>query len=877
MLDITKTKNTPSPAVPQAEDGLTDEEAAARIAQDGENIIGGKKHVNPAKIFANQFHDIMVMILLGAMVLTIIIGQARDAIPIIIIVVINAILGFIQEYRAEKTLERLEELTAPTARVYRNGLLKKVPSSQIAVGDIIEIKAGDTIPCDGYIIDSYGLETNESTLSGESVSSPKRARRDEKEVCEIGLDYMLYMGTSAVKGLGLMKAVFTGKRTQMGKISSLISGTDSELTPLQKKLGELGKTLAIICIAICVIVFIAGILRGENITDMLMTSITIAVAAIPEGLPAAVTIALALAVRRMMNKKALVRGLHSVETLGCATVICTDKTGTVTQNKMTVTDIFVYSDKPCEYELDNSHYMPIQKGRASELNELLKCACICSDAKVLRTREKQDSRNRGRLQLSCEGEPTEAALALAAAAEGVFADGSGYERINVVPFDSESKKMSVTVYDGENQITYTKGAPDRVIGICTLRKENEGFAPLSQAEKDLIKKAAERYAENGLRVIMLSADYGSGNVLLGIAAMKDPLRQEAREAVLSCRRAGIKTVMITGDHMLTAKAIAKEAGIFREGDSIISGDMLNKMTDKQLEDTVENTTVYARVTPEHKLRIVRALKKRGSVCAMTGDGVNDAPAVKEASIGVAMGITGTEVTKQAADVILLDDNFATLESAVEEGRAIYRNIRKFVRFLLGCNIGEVLTTFGAIIMGMPTVLTPSQILLVNLVTDGLPAIALGVERADKDIMKKPPRKESDSFFENGLLWRVFLRGIMIAASSLMCFTVMLRIGLPLDCARTGALLTLASSQLIHVFECKSETKPFYKLDLLDNPLLILSVIISFAALALSVVIPPLQAIFGGTGLTPIHMLISLGFAALPTVLALVLKSHRWFS
>ncbi len=863
MLDILKTElDSAASRVENGEEtGLSQSEAAHRLLTDGANTLEAKKAKTPLKIFANQFHDIMVMILIFAMAVTVAMGQVSDAIPILIIIVVNAALGFFQEYRCEKTLEKLEEMTAPTARVYRDGELITIPSKEVVCDDIISIKTGDRIPCDGYILKCSALECDESALNGESLPVKKSAREGQNEFDAINLDYMLYMGTTAVKGSGLMKACRTGKNTQIGQISSMISHTEEQPTPLQKKLGELGKMLALICTGICILTFIAGLLRGEGLADMLMTSITIAVAAIPEGLPAAVTIALSLSVRRMLKRQALIHRLHSAETLGCADMICTDKTGTITQNKMTVTDFFVYSEKPCKYTLDSGKYVTDTQGSERAFKLINECAALCSDAVIVKSRPAPTQRNRGRPTLSCEGEPTEAALALMAHANGVTAQHTGARRESEKPFDSESKLMSVDViYDDSRRVTFTKGAPDKVLGICSLRIDGESEYALSANEKELINKVCERFAENGLRVLALSCDFGQGGVFLGLAAMKDPLRDEARSAVTSCRRAGIRTVMITGDHILTAKAIARESGIFREGDRALTGAELDRLNDEQLSDIIGEVSVFARVTPAHKLRIVKILKQQGHICAMTGDGVNDAPAIKEADIGVSMGLSGTDVTKQAADVILLDDNFATLEAAVCEGRAIYANIRKFVRFLLGCNIGEVLTTLGAIVIGMPAILTPSQILLVNLVTDGLPAIALGAQPPESGIMQKPPRKDSDSFFEGGLLFSSVIRGILIALSTLAGFGVLLRMGAPLSCARTGALITLSVSQLIHVFECKSESGVLKRSSFFSSPALIAAVMISAAALFCCVYIPTLSAVFKTGGMTLPYLGVSLAFA-----------------
>lgn len=845
--------------------GLSAYEARERLIIDGKNEAVDKRKKSALKIFANQFHDIMVMILLAALAVTIVMGNYSDAVPILIIVVVNALLGFFQEYRCERTLEKLEALTAPTARVYRDGSLITIPANEVVRGDIISIEAGCTVPCDGYVIKCSALSCDESMLNGESEPVMKTPYRNEQELTEIGKPYMLYMGTTVLKGSGLMKACFTGKYTQLGRISGMINDAASEMTPLQKKLAELGKVLAAICVGVCVVVFLAGVFRGENARDMFMTAITVAVAAIPEGLPAAVTIVLSLAVRRMLRRNALVHRLQSVETLGCADVICTDKTGTVTENVMTVTDIFTYSESPCEYKLDGDRFRHKQNGSSRALRLLLLSGVLCSNAAITQTRQSEGSRNRGKIKTTYSGDPTEIALLKAVSrfkSDNISDLAKGFTRTAEQPFDSDSKRMSVTVNDKNgSRIVFSKGAPANIINSCTLRLDRDETFTLSREEKSLLTKACERYAQNGLRVLAASADLGGGEIFLGLYAMKDPLRQEARAAVLSCRRAGIRTVMITGDHALTAKSIAREAGIFREGDMVLSGRELDRLSDTQLGDVIESVTVFARVTPAHKLRIVSALKAKGHICAMTGDGVNDAPAVKAADIGVSMGITGTDVTKQAADIILLDDNFATLEGAVCEGRAIYANIRKFVRFLLGCNIGEVLTTLGAILIGMPTILTPSQILLVNLVTDGLPAVALGLEPPEKDVMNKTPRKNSDSFFEGGMLFSIFLRGTLIALSTIIAFWVLLRIGATLACARTGALITLSVSQLIHVFECKSETKPIFRINISDNPTLIVSVLISLICLFAAIFLPALSGIFASPGMSFVYTLISILFAA----------------
>lgn len=800
MLDILEKKLTESPTTIK---GLTTAEAEKRLSTDGENRLAKKKKTSAAKIFAGQFHDIMVMILLVSVVISVALGQYADAVPIVLIVIINAALGFIQEYRCEKTLEKLENMTAPTAMVYRDGRLVKIPASEVVAGDVFTLEAGDRVPCDGYINSSRALSCDESALTGEAVPAVKKCRTSEIDFTALNKDYMVYMGTVVTKGVGEVTAVATGERSQMGRVSTMLDEIKEPETPLQKKLGELGKTLAVICLAVCVVVFIAGVLRGEPVLNMAMTGITIAIAAIPEGLPATVTIALALAVRKMLKRQALVHRLHSVETLGCATVICTDKTGTVTMNKMTVTDIFTCTEKSRAYSVTKEGASFDEKAlkawESPDLGRILLCGAACNNARLCPP-EKIKKRDRGGRQseLCAEGDPTETAILIACANSGINVSSLGYRRTDEFPFESETRSMTVICADEKGVTTaFRKGAFDVIIKECSHVFSDSGeLLTFGGAMRKQAFYKCDEYASKGLRVIAFSQQVDGEWAFLGLMAMKDPLRAEAAKAVAECQRAGIKTVMITGDHKLTAQAIAKEAGIM----------------------------------------------KAGSI-ALTGDGVNDAPAIKEADIGVSMGISGTEVTKQAADVILLDDNFATLVNSVEEGRTIYQNIRKFVHYLISCNIGEVITMLGGIIMGLPMVLLPAQILLVNLVTDSLPAIALGLEPAESSVMKKPPRKEDDSFFSGGLMWHIVIRGLLIGICTLASFTVLLTNTHSLGTARTGALITLVLSQLIHVFECKSEEKTLFTVPYLSNPFLLFSVFISAAALFAGIWLPVLQKVF----------------------------------
>ncbi|WP_294478783.1 cation-translocating P-type ATPase [uncultured Ruminococcus sp.] len=836
--------------------GLSSAEAEQRLEAEGRNVLGGKRHKGAMKIFLGQFHDVMVMILLGATAVSVLLGQYTDAVPIIAVVVINALLGFIQEFRCEKTLEKLEAMTAPIARVYRDGILKTLPAEMLAVGDVFTLEAGDKVPADGYIISAKMLCCDESVLTGEAEPVSKQVRSDEVDFSSLNKSYMAYMGTVVTKGSAIVRTTATGKRTQMGRVSVMLESIEEELTPLQKKLAELGRTLAVICIVICFIVFIAGLLRGEPLFDMAMTGITVAIAAIPEGLPAAVTIALSLAVRKMLRRNALVHKLHSVETLGCATVICTDKTGTVTQNKMKVTAVSDGSGNVIETAKLTSE-LP------DTIKELMVCGTLCSNAVVKEAPTSILKSKKNTTRYTAEGDPTECAIVLAATDFGITSYNLEYVRTDEIPFDSESRSMTVICRGTNgNVVSFKKGSPDVIINECTAVLTAAGVKPFGSKEKLSATRIGDRFATEGLRVLAFCRIADGNTVFLGLMGMQDPPRPEAAKAVRLCGRAGIRTVMITGDHKLTASAVARQVGILKQGSLVLTGGELDGMSDERLAEVIENCSVFARVTPAHKMRIVRAFKAKGHICAMTGDGVNDAPAVKEADIGVSMGIQGTEVTKQAADMILLDDNFATLVNAVEDGRTIYSNIRKFVRYMIASNIGEVVTMFGGLLMGLPMVMLPAQILLVNLVTDSLPAVALGLEPPEKNIMEKMPRRENDSFFSGGLLWRMLIRGVLIGICTLGTFSVLLRSGAALPAARTGALITLVLSQLIHVFECKSEDKTLFSVPLFNNTFLLFAVTASAAVLFAGIYVPVLSKIFS-TAIPDIRCLaVSVGTAFL---------------
>lgn len=844
--------------------GLSEKEASERLKTAGENVLADKKRTGAAGLFIGQFKDIMVIILLCATAVSVLLGEITDAITIILIVLLNAILGFIQEYRTEHTLEALRSMTAPTAKCYRDGKLVTIEASRLVPEDVIEIEAGDRIPADCVLLRASGFYADEAMLTGESEAVEKAVENTSDTDNSLNKKNIIYCGTSAVKGTCKARVIATGRSTQMGRISDMLADIDKELTPLQKRLAELGRVVALICLVVCFAVFGAGVLRGEPVFEMLMTGITIAIAAIPEGLPATVTISLALAVNRMLKQKALVNKLHSVETLGCASVICSDKTGTITENKMTVTELKTadntYYFSGMGYRVGGgvtkgSEGIAVNPRNENVLTEALVCGGICSTARIstdspTKSRARGQLKGRGEWQIT--GDPTEAALLIAAAKCGIRRESLEEEMrvIGEFPFDSENRFMAVHCICKSEKRIYFKGAEEAIVPRCSwYMDENGEIKPLTSSVRKDIAEGVIEMSDKALRVIALAYcvseefdEHKRGLVFLGLAGMIDPPREEAKAAIRKCAQASVRTVMITGDHKNTAVAVAKRAGLLKGGKAV-TGEELDKMTDDELDREIGKYTVFARVEPIHKLRIVRSFKRKGEIVTMTGDGVNDAPAIKEADVGVAMGLTGTDVTKQAADVILLDDNLATLVGAVEQGRCVYANIRKFVRYLLSCNIGEVLTMFLGILMGMPIILLPVQILLVNLVTDGLPAIALGLEPPEDDIMKRPPRRSTEGFFSSGLMGKIVFRGIFIGLCTLASFSAALHLGGSLESARTCALITLVASQLIHVFECRSETKSIFGINIFGNLKLFIAAAISAAILAAAVAVPQLQIVF----------------------------------
>lgn len=854
------------------ERGLTPQEVEKRLESFGPNRLQKKEPLSPWRLFFSEFTDFMVLVLLGAVVISGALGEWGDALTILAIILLNAVLGFIQEYRAERSLEALKELSAPQARVIRGGLVQNIPASQVVPGDLLSLEAGDRIAADSRLIQTIGLEADESLLTGESLPVEKDPAPLSLNLDEPGLGdrkNMVFAGTTITRGRGLGVVVSTGMSTELGKIAGLLEVAENSITPLQRRLDQLGRILVYICIIVCLLVGLLGLLRGESFRVMFLSAVSLAVAVIPEGLPAIVTISLAMGVQRMIKRQAIIRNLPAVETLGCANVICSDKTGTLTQNQMTVRKIFLNGE---EISVTGMGFTPDgnllwrdriiglsghegakkpEKGRtkyrdSEGLRRLLLTGFYCNNSRL----EVKD----GKWQVL--GDPTEGALLTLAAKAGI--ERAKGKRLGEAPFTSERKRMSVLVSeDGKgagDQTLYVKGAADLILDLSTAIHWEGREVPLQREQRAAVQREAERLAKQALRVLalaykpwekgrVLTEKEESGLVFLGLVGMIDPPRTEVKEAIAVCKKAGIRTVMITGDFPTTAKAIGAELGLLRPGGLTLTGKELDYMSGQELAKIVEKVDIFARVNPHHKLQVVQAFKNNGSVVAMTGDGVNDAPAVKEADIGVAMGQSGTDVTKEASDMVIADDNFATIVAAVEEGRGIYSNIRKFIRYLLGCNIGEILTMFLASLAGLPMPLLPIQILWTNLVTDGLPAVALGVEPTEKELMSEPPRPLDEGVFSKGLGWKILIQGLTIGFMTTTLFLLSTRLGAGLREARTIAFSSLVFSQLSYVFACRSETRPIRSMKIFENPFLVGAVAISALMQLLVVYTPPLSRLF----------------------------------
>ncbi len=814
--------------------GLSSNEAAARLEKHGLNKLKEKKKKTTLQRFADQFKDAMILILIAAAIISFVVvciekhwGELFEPALILLIVILNAIMGVYQEGKAEKALDALKNMSAPHARVIRGGKEELVDAALLVPGDIIKLEAGDFVPADARLIVSAGLKSEESALTGESVPSEKDADAEVAEAAPIGDRLnMVYSGCSITYGTATAVVTATGMDTEMGKIANLLDGETEGHTPLQQKLAQLGKYLGIVAIACCAIIFVVGITSDNmGILDVFMTAVSLAVSAIPEGLPAIVTIVLSIGVQRMVKKNALIRRLPAVETLGSASVICSDKTGTLTQNRMTLVKAYLDGSESTEDVLQAS----------DEVKKLLMFGTLCCDGSVIIKDGKEQH----------IGDPTETSIVLAASKNGMEKEelNAKYPRLAEIPFDSDRKLMTVVNEIDGKYVVIVKGACDMMIPRCVAGDLDKAKEMTEAMSKDALRVLAVAYKIiDNVPQIPKSDELENGLTFMGLVGMIDPPRPEAKAAVEVCKKAGIKPVMITGDHVVTASAIAKELGILEDGDKAITGATLDNMTDSELDEQVENISVYARVSPENKIRIVKAWQRKDKVVSMTGDGVNDAPALKAADIGCAMGITGTDVAKGAADMTLTDDNFATIVDAVREGRGIYSNIKKVVGFLLGTNIGEVITVFLAMLLWQKTPLLSMQLLWINLVTDSLPAIALGMEAVEKDVMDKKPKPKNEGIFAGGLGIRVVLQGAMFAALSLSGFVLGETYGGSVEHGQTMAFMVLALSQVIQSFNMRSEHSIF-KIGVFTNKTLNLAALASIV-LVLLVLFTPLRIAFG---------------------------------
>ena len=844
--------------------GLSTTQAKAHLRRWGANELEQPRRENLLVRLLDQLKDPMVIVLLAAAVLSLLASGGEDwldALIILLIVVVNSIISISQEDNAQRALEELQKMSSPKARVLRDGQEVRINASEVVPGDVILLEAGDQVPADGRIFECAGLQADESAMTGESVPVTKGLSERLDAATALGdRTNMVIAATVITAGRGKAVVVATGMDTQMGHIAGLLLGAEQTKTPLQKKMGEISKTLSFVCLSVCAVMFGVGLLQGKNILDMFLTAVSLAVAAIPEGLPAIVSIVLAMGVQRMAKRGAIVKKLPAVETLGCAGVICSDKTGTLTQNRMTVVEMWT---------------------PGGDRTLALTIGALCSDARLIDT-------GKG---LQAVGDPTEGALVMAAAKQGLEKEKleKEYPRVGEVPFDS-ARKLMTTVHPrpGGGYRIMVKGAPDVLLQRCTYLWKKDKRA-LGQNEKAQISAANERMAGKALRVLgvafqdvdtlpdMTVRALERELTFAGLMGMIDPPRPEVRAAVERCAGAGIRPIMITGDHKATAVAVARELDIYREGDLALTGADLDFMPQNVLEEDIEKFSVFARVTPEHKMRIVRAWQKRGKVAAMTGDGVNDAPALKAADIGCAMGLAGTDVAKGAAHMILTDDNFATIVSAVEEGRGIYANIRKAIHYLLSCNIGEIMTIFVATILGFEQMpLIPVQLLWLNLVTDSLPALALGVEPVEAGVMERPPRDSGESLFTRRFAFRLGWQGLMVGGLTLMAYFLGLAVmpvgDFPQRTANTMAFATLTLSQLFHAYDVRSEERSLFSIGVLSNPAMNRAFLIGFAMQLAVLCLPPLQAIFSVIGLGLTQWLTVLGLAAAPVVICELAKA-----
>lgn len=865
--------------------GLSSEQVEEKRSVYGTNEIVSKNKKSIAKMILEQFQDFMIIILIIAAVISGIVGQSNgegftDSIIILVIVILNAVIGVIQELKAQKSLESLKNLSAPHSKVIRDGKLQDLESKYLVPGDIVVLETGDYVPADLRLIEAVNLKTQEAALTGESLPVEKTTEKIDKEDIGIGDRLNQAFSSSLVtygRGKGIVVSI--GMQTEVGKIATMLDSVDDSETPLSRRLEALGKTLGIAALVICLVIFAVGsFVHGREIFEMFMTAVSLAVAAIPEGLPAISTIVLSIGVQRMVKRNAIIRTLPSVETLGSATVICSDKTGTLTQNKMTVEKIFynneIFGVEEKKYNVDD------------HLRLLMNSMILCNDTKVTKEGE----------EFKLAGDPTETALVDLGIKLNMLKTTMDDEnpRVEEIPFDSERKLMSTVNNTNQGLFVYTKGGVDEILSKCSkIYLDNQEMA-LSAENINYIKQVNEEMAKGALRVLAMAYkrvdkvptrnemnNLESELVYIGMVGMIDPARPEAKEAVEKCKTAGIKPVMITGDHKVTAMAIAKDIGILENESEAITGSELEKMPQEELEKNVKNYSVYARVSPEHKVRIVKAWQSQGEVVAMTGDGVNDAPALKTADIGAAMGIVGTDVAKEAADVVLTDDNFATIVSAVEEGRRIYDNILKAVQYLLSSNIGEIIVLFVATMFGwLAEPLLPIHILWINLVTDSLPALALSVDPAEKDIMKRKARKDKN-IFSKGMTFRVIYQGIMVGVLTLLAFCIGCRFDFAslanpevAMTAQTMAFAVLAMSELVHAYNVRSNKESIFKIKLKTNMVLVLATLVSLLLMVVVLGVPVLQGMFEVTELSITNWVWVILLSLAPLTIVEILKLFK---
>lgn len=853
--------------------GLTEKEAKIRFDTFGPNELTAKKRTGPLEILFNQFKDIFILMLLVAITISISVGETTDAMTIGIIVVLNAVVGFFQEYRAERALEAMREMTAPKARVLRDGDLKTISAIEVVPGDILLLEEGDRISADARLLDVIDLRMDEAVLTGESTSAEKNVSSVDLETAVADRRNMVFMATHVVLGRGQAVVTSTGMNTEFGRIAEIVQTTRVEDTPLKVKLNKFAKKLAAIIVAICAAIFIVEALRGETLVESFLIAIALAVSAVPEGLPAVLTVTLALGARELAKRNAVMRRLASVETLGSTTVICSDKTGTLTRGEMTVRKI--YTDGK-EIEVTGVGYQPqgqflventpIEPLRDPSLELVLRIGALCNNA---------------RLDLKLEpriiGDPTEGSLIVAGFKAGLTLEklNQEYPRLQEIPFSSERKRMTTVNFAPESQmIVCNKGAPETVLERCTFVLKDGKKTSITEDDRVRILRANAQMASEALRVLGMAykilpkdvseihrEELETGLIFAGLAGMIDPPREEAISANRLCEEAGIKTVMITGDHRLTAVAVAKEMGMIDDDSIVLAGAELDRLSDEKFEEMVEGVRVYARVSPEHKQRIVKALQSRGHIVAMTGDGVNDAPALKHADIGVAMGITGTDVTREAADMVLVDDNFASIVSAIRGGRIIYDNIRKFAFFLMRCNFDEIFVIGTFALLNLPLPLLPAMILWLNLVTDGGPAIALSVDPPTEDVMKRPPRDPKEGVLHGKIASIIASFIFQVLGTALLFYVAYFVWGDPIEKARTMAFMEASFFELIVVWNSRSDKKNAFKVGFTSNKYLLASVLIGMALSISLVHVPVLAAMFNLVPLTLSEWLIVLAVSS----------------